>query len=180
MDGTADPEGSIRLIEVCPLEAADLAPPQAGSQLPVEDVIPDGILPDYFHELIQPRIRQHPLGLVAELWGLDLLDGIPRDDACLLRCPQCFVEHGMDAPDGTAGQPLASVPVLSLRQCFIRPLDVFPFDLGDGLVPQIGLDVLVHRTLIPCHGIGPDGPGDIPQPLAKPLSQSHPAPLGQV
>ena len=180
MDAAADLEGTVRLIEVCPLKAADLAPPQAGGQFRVEEVVPDSILPDCLHELVQLLVCQHLLGLVGELGSFNLLGGIPRADAGLLGCSQCFMEHGVDAPDATAGQSLASVPVPAFRQCFIQPLDVFSLDLGDGLIPQIGFDVPVHCALVPGHGVGPDGPGDILQPAVQPLAQGHPALLGQV
>ena len=44
MDGAAHLEGAISLIEVCPLEAADLSPAQAGGEFRVEEVVPDIIL----------------------------------------------------------------------------------------------------------------------------------------
>ena len=53
MDSAAYLKGAIRLIEVLPLEAADLSPAQAGGQLRVEEVVPDIILLNDCHEYIQ-------------------------------------------------------------------------------------------------------------------------------
>ena len=62
----ADFQRTSDFIEVLPLESADLTPPQTGGQLGVEEVMPNFILRDDFHERIQLLVRQYLLCPIAE------------------------------------------------------------------------------------------------------------------
>ena len=109
VDGAADFQCAGDLIEVLPLEPADLTPPQTSGQLGIEEVTPDFILCDDLHEHIQLLVRQYLLCPIAESGSGDLLGRVAGDQVRLLRRLQRTVERGVDAAHRTAGSGRGAV-----------------------------------------------------------------------
>ena len=78
-DGAVDFESSLRLVEVLPSKAADLAPAQASGQLGEEEVPPHLVLLDCGHESVQLFLIQNLLWTVVGLGDHRALGGILGD-----------------------------------------------------------------------------------------------------
>ena len=96
-DRPDDFEGSICLVEVLPLEAADLTPTQAGGQFGVEEVPPHLILLDSLQKGVQLLLVQDLLWTIVGLGDHCALCRILGDQVCAHRVFHSVVEHGMDA-----------------------------------------------------------------------------------
>ena len=127
MDGPADGKGAVGLVEVLPHEAADLSPAQAGSQLRVEEVVPDFVLLDGCHEPLQLGIVQDLLGRGLFPWQGDAVGGVPGDQVFLCCRVQDLVEHTVDTADGGTGQLVPVLRVLLLAAVLLE----FPVQLAD-------------------------------------------------
>ncbi len=80
MECAADFQGANTLIKVGPHEPTDLTPTQTGSQLGVEEVIPDCVFPNYIHKDIQLFFVQNFYRLTNYLRRLHLVSGIDRNE----------------------------------------------------------------------------------------------------
>ena len=126
MERPADREGSVGLIKIAPQEAADFPLPQAGGQLGVEEVMPDGVESNCAQELLHLVMREYPLGCVLYSGRGYFLSGIEGDQA-LVRCRfQCVVEGGVDSPDGGRSQPRPTVLAGEFAPSFQEKLIQFP------------------------------------------------------
>jgi len=85
MDGPSDGESAVGLVEVLPHEAADLSPAQAGSQLRVEEAVPDLALLDHLHEPLQLSVVQDLLGRGLFSRQDDAVGGVPGNQVFLHR-----------------------------------------------------------------------------------------------
>ena len=171
-----EPAGLV--IEVLPLETADFSPAHSCSQLRVEEVIPQRILLQRFHEFFQLLLRQNLLGCVIHLGNDGALCGILWDQPFPHRRVHGLVKHHVNAADKAVGQGipflimLVHPPVLS--EPVVHFLDVSGGDGADFLVPKQGLDVVLRYAFIAVQGALPDGQGHvICQPFIQPLPQRH-------
>ena len=96
-DRPDDLQGSICLVEVLPLEAADLTPAQAGGQFGVEEVPPYLILLNGLQKGVQLRLVQDLLGPVVGFGNDCALCRILGDQVCALGVLHGVMEHGVDA-----------------------------------------------------------------------------------
>ena len=101
VDGAADFQCTVDLIEILPPESAEFTPPQAGGQFGVEEVVPDFVLCDDSHEHFQLLFRQNLFRTIGELWDCDLLSGVAGNQMSLLCRLQGFVEHTVDTINGS-------------------------------------------------------------------------------
>ena len=185
VEGAADVERAFLLIEVLPHQAADLAPPQAGHELGVEELVPDLILADELHESFQLLLVEDFLRLVVGLGRSGPLGGIAGNDVGLHRVLHGTVEHGVDVIDGGVGEGMAAVCIFVdpsvLFQVVIHPLNVVAVDEGDLLVAQLRFDVGFDELTVAGQRGGADGALLVVlQPGVQPLAQRHAAVLGQL
>lgn len=138
MDHAADLQRAMSFIKVLPLQPANLTPAQSGSQFRVEEVTPDTIPLNGFHEFFQLFICQHLFSFVAEFGCVDISGGITWDEASLLRCTHYLMEHSVNASDCSAGQPLSRVSISLTSQHIIQLLNIFSGYQRDWLVSHIG------------------------------------------
>ena len=96
-DRPKDPQRSGLLIEVLPHETADLAPPQAGGQLRVEEVTPDLAAVYRCQEDVHLLLCEDLFGTMVGLGHHGPVSGVPGDHMGSLRILQAPVEHGVDA-----------------------------------------------------------------------------------
>lgn len=172
-------------IEVVPLQTADLAAAQAGHQLRLEEVPPHLVLLHHLEEGIQLRTGEDALWFIVGFGSRCSLGGIPGNDMRLHRVLQCGVKRGVDMADHGVRELVIHLGMLvdtPLRfQASVHPLDILLGDKGDLFIAQLRLDVVfdvaaiaferagAHRTrLVLC------------EPAVQPLSQGHPAVLGQL
>ena len=166
------------VIEVLPLETADLATAHSCGQLRVEEVIPQRILLQRFHEFFQLLLRQNLLGRVIHLGNDGALCGIFRDQPFPHRHVQRLMEHHVNAADKGVRQGISLLIMLAdtpvLPEPVVHFLDVGGGDGADLFVPQQGLDVVLRYAFIAAQGALPDGQGHvICQPFIQPLPQRH-------
>ena len=185
VEGTAHFQRPFLLVEVLPHQTADLASPQSSHELGVEELAPDLVLPNRFHEGVQLLLVQNALGLVVWPGGGRALGRILGDDVRLHRVLHGAVEHGMDVVDGGVGESVSIFGVLMdtalFFQAAVHALDVLTGDKGHLLVPQLWLDVAVDELTVALHGAGTDGAFFVlRQPDVQPLAQGHTAVLGQL
>ncbi len=99
VERAGDLQGSLCLIKILPHKATDLTAAQAGGQLDIEEVMPDGILSALRHESLQLLVVQNALGL--SVWfrhrcAIGWIDGYhPCADGILHR----KVQHGVNVSD---------------------------------------------------------------------------------
>ena len=65
VDGAADQQSAVALVEVAPFQAADLAPAQAGGDLRVEEIVPQRLVLDRLHKFFQLFFVENYHGLAA-------------------------------------------------------------------------------------------------------------------
>ena len=117
---TAYFQRAARLIEVAPLQATDLALAQSGGQLGVEEVPPDLILLNGFHESIQFLVSQNSLGLIVCLGSGSSLGWVLRDDMRLHRVLHRLMEQGVDVVDHSVGELVAVLRMVIDAPLFFR------------------------------------------------------------
>ena len=96
VEGAAHLQRVALLVEVAPLQSADLAAAQAGHQLRLEEVPPHLVLLHHCKEVVQLRAGEDTLGLVVGLGRRCPLSRISGNDMGLHRVLQRGVECGMD------------------------------------------------------------------------------------
>ena len=119
-------EGACLTVEVVPCQAAQLSPTQAGSQLRVEEVMPDGVESNCAQELLHLVMRKYPLGCVLYSGRGYFLSGIEGNQALVRCCFQGVVEGGVDSPDGGRSQPRPTVLAGEFAPSFQEKLIQFP------------------------------------------------------
>lgn len=105
VDGSVDTQRSLPGIEVRPHESADLTKPQAGGQLCVEEVLPDGGLLYCRQKGIQLFFVENGHRLMSYFGRLHMVSGIIRQQPLVYCGLQRMVQGGVDAVDGGGGQP---------------------------------------------------------------------------
>ena len=180
-----DPQRSGLLVEVLPHETADLAPPQAGGQLRVEEVTPDLAAVYRRQEDVHLLLCEDLFGLIAGLGHHSPVGGVPGDHMGGLRVLQAPMEHGVDAEHHGVRQFVPVFRVLAdtalVFQFSVQLLNVHAGHPGDDLIPQIGLDVAQDELLVAAQGVGPQGGRTVVlHPPVQPFPQSHAAVLGEL
>ena len=165
-------------LKILPFQAADLTPAHSRSQLCVEEVIPQRVLLQRFHEFFQLFLRQNLLGRVIHLGNDGALCGILWDQPLPHRRVHGLVKHHVNAADKAVGQGIPFLIMLVhppvLPEPVVHFLDVGGGDGADLFVPQQGLDVVLRYAFIAVQGAFPDGQGHvICQPFIQPLPQRH-------
>ena len=184
MEGAADLKRPGFRIEIRPHKPADLVQPEAGSQLGVEEVVPDGGCLDRVHEGIKLFLVQNVHGLAGDFRRFHLVGGIGGEESLLHRRPKHLVERSVDVVDGSAGkhvvlpgaglQPAASlegvVELPQIRRCH----------LGEHFRSQLGHNMVFHVFSIMLQCAGAEGGGYLPQPRLQPFREGHPALFSQI
>ena len=172
-------------IEVAPHERADLAAPQAGHKLRVEEIPPDIILLNCLQERVQLLLIQHLHRLVVLLWCSCVLSRIFRNDVRLHRSLHRAVQHRVDVPHGRIGETLAALGVLAHApagfQPPVHPLHVLRRDERNLFAAKLRLDVVFD--IIPVAFQRPRTNRAVlvfRKPAIQPLAQRHAAVLGQL
>ena len=96
VEGAAYLQRTSVLVEVAPLQTADLAAAQAGHQLRLEEVSPHLVLLHHCKEVVQLRAGEDTLGLVVGLGRRCPLSRISGNDMRLHCVFQCGVEGGVN------------------------------------------------------------------------------------
>ena len=96
VEGAAHLQRAALLVEVAPLQTADLAAAQAGHQLRLEEVPPHLVLLHHCEEGVQLRTGEDTLGFVVGLGRRCPLGGVPGNDVGLHRVLQRGVKRGVD------------------------------------------------------------------------------------
>ena len=185
VEGAAHLQRAALLVEVAPLQSADLAAAQAGHQLRLEEVPPHLVLLHHRAEGVQLLAGQNALGLVVGLGRRCPLSRISGNDMRLHRVLQRGVECGMDVAHHGVGELMPHLGMLvdaPLRfQAAVHPLDVLLGDKGDLLVAQLRLDVVFDVAAVALEGTGAHRTRLVlREPAVQPLAQRHPAVLGQL
>lgn len=156
VEGAAHLQRAALLVEVAPLQSADLAAAQAGHQLRLKEVPPHLILLHHCKEGIQLRTGEDALGLVVRLGRRCAFGGVPGNDMRLHRVLQRGVERGVDVADHGVRKLMIHLGMLvdaPLRfQTAVHPLDVLLRDEGDLLVAQLRLDVVFDVAAVALEG----------------------------
>ena len=185
VEGAAHLQRAALLVEVAPLQAADLAAAQAGHQLRLKEVPPHLVLLHHRAEGVQLLAGQNALGLVVGFGRRCAFGGISGNDVCLHRVFQRGVEGGMDMANHGVGELMIHLGMLvdaPLRfQAAVHPLNVLLREEGDLLVAQLRLDVVFDVAAVALEGTGPHRTRLVlREPAIQPLAQRHPAVLGQL
>ena len=176
---------ALYIVEVLPLQAADLTAPQSCGHLRVEEVPPEFILVHLGQEDRQLLLGQDLLAFVVRLGRGDALRWVPWDQVGGDGILQRVVKHRVDAGDHSVAQLVAAFRVrvdAAFRfQLLVHFLDIQRCDLRNDPVPKVRLDVVFGVAAVTVDGVGPDCSGHILiQPCVQPLAKCHPAVLGQL
>ena len=104
VEGAAHLQRAALLVEVAPLQTADLAAAQAGHQFRLEEVPPHLVLLHHCAEGVQLLAGQNALGLVVRLGRSRTLGGVPGNDMGLHCVFQCGVEGGVNVAHHGVGE----------------------------------------------------------------------------
>ena len=128
VEGAAHLQRAALLVEVAPLQTADLAAAQAGHQFCLEEVPPYLVLLHYLEEGIQLRTGEDTLGFVVGLGRRCALGRVPVNDMRLHRVFQRSVERRVDVANHGVRELVVHLGMLvDAALCFqaaIHPLDV--------------------------------------------------------
>lgn len=156
VEGAAHLQHTALLVEVAPLQSADLTAAQAGHQLRLEEVPPHLVLLHHREEGVQLRTGEDALGLVVGLGHRCTFGGIPWNDMRLHRVFQRSVEGGMDVAHHGVRELMPHLGMFvdaPLRfQAAVHPLDVLLGDEGYLLVAQLRLDVVFDVAAVALEG----------------------------
>ena len=115
-------------VEILPLEPTNFTPAQAGGEFGVEEVVPERVGLDNFHEAVQLPVCEDALGWTVCFRQRQALDRILGNDMGSNRVCHSPVEHGVDASDGAGGESAAMFRVFPhaplLFQFCVHSLDV--------------------------------------------------------
>ena len=185
VEGAAHLQRAALLVEVAPLQPADLAAAQAGHQLHLKEVPPHLVPLHHRAEGIQLLAGQNALGLVVGFGRRCTFGGISGNDMGLHRVFQRSVEGGMDvAPHGVREMMphLGMLMDAPLRfQPAVHSLDVLLRDKRDLFIAQLWFDVVFDIAAIAFERTGPHRARFVLcEPAIQPLAQRHAAVLGQL
>lgn len=184
VDGAAYLQRSACLLEVAPFESADLAASKTRRDLRVEEVVPQRLVADRFHESVEPLFVEDFHRRFVELRDHRPLRRILHDQPGAHRRFHDLVEQHVDTAHGGVGKlTLASVAGF-IRFLTHRVIELLHVPLRNGaqhLAAQRRLDVMTHVTAVP-----PDGTlaqrrfGVAREPLLDPFRKRHVALLAQI
>ena len=185
VEGAAHLQRAALLVEVAPLQSADLAAAQTGHQFRLEEVPPHLVLLHYCEESVQFCTGEDTLWLVVGFGHRCAFGGIPWNDMGQHRVLQRGVEGGVDVANHGVGELVVHLGMLvdaPLRfQAAVHPLDVLLGEEGDLLATQLRLDVVFDVTAIAFERARPHRTRLVLcEPAVQPLAQRHPAVLGQL
>ena len=185
VEGTAHLQRAALLVEVAPLQSADLAAAKAGHQLRLEEVPPHLVPLHHREKGVQLLAGQNALGLVVGLGRRCTFGGISGNDMGLHRVFQRSVEGGMDVAHHGVGELMPHLGMLvdaPLRfQTAVHSLDVLLRDEGYLLVAQLWFDVVFDIAAIAFERTGPHRARLVlREPAIQPLTQRHAAVLSQL
>ena len=184
MKGAAHLQRTGGLVEVAPLQTADLTAPQARHQLDLKEVTPHIILLHHFKEGIQLRSCQDALGLVVGLGCGRTLSGVPGNDVRLHRVFHRAVHHEVNVADRGVGELIVHLWVFTdapvLFQAAVHPLNILLGDERHLFVAQLRLDVEFDVAAVVGEGAGAYRSFFVLRdPAIQPFAQRHTAVLCQ-
>ena len=184
MNGAAYLQRSAFLVEVAPLEPADLAAAQTRGDLRVEEIIPQRLGTDRFHESVELLFVEDFHRRFVELGDHRSVRRVLHDQPGAHRRFHDLMEQHVDAAHGGAGKlALASVAgfVCLPTQRIIEFLHVPLRDGAEHLASQRRLDVMTHVAAIPADGtLAQRRFGVACEPLLDPFRKRHVALLAQI
>ena len=184
VDGAAYLQRSVRLVEVAPLEPADLAAAQTRGDLRVEEIIPQRLGTDRLHELVQLLFVENLHGRTIELGDHGSVRRIHHDEpGAHCRFHDLVEQHVNAAHRCICKSTLVSVAgfVCLSAQRVIEFLHVPLRDGAKHLVAQRRLDVMTHVAAIPADGtLAQRRFGVACEPLLDPFRKRHVALLAQI
>ena len=185
VEGAAHLQRAALLVEVVPLQSADLAAAQAGHQLRLKEVPPHLVPLHHREKGVQLRMGEDALGLVVGLGSRCPLGRVSGNDVRLHRIFQCGVKRGMDVANHGVRELMIHLGMLvdaPLRfQTAVHPLDVLLRDEGDLFIAQLWFDVVFDVAAVALEGTGPHRTRLVLcEPAIQPLTQRHAAVLGQL
>ena len=172
-------------VEVAPHERTDLAAPQAGHKLRVEEIPPDIVLLNRLQERVQLLLVQHLHWLVVGFRHSCVLGRIFRNDVRLHRSLHRAVQHRVDVPHRRVGEPFAALGVFAHApagfQPPVHPLHVLRRDERNLLAAELRLDVVFDIIAVAFQRARADRAVLVfREPAVQPLAQRHAAVLGQL
>ena len=185
VEGAAHLQRAALLVEVAPLQSADLAAAQAGHQLRLEEVPPHLVPLHHREKGVQLLAGQNAFGLVVGFGRRCTFGGISGNDMGLHRVFQRGVEGGMDVAHHGVRELMIHLGMLMdapLRfQTAVHSLDVLLRDKGDLFIAQLWFDVVFDIAAIAFERTGPHRTRLVLcEPAIQPLAQRHAAVLGQL
>ena len=180
MECSADGQRSFFRIKVCPHKAAQLAPPQAGGDLQIEEVVPVLIGFDDFHESFQLFVIEDSFCGSHFLRQCHIVGGVLYDQVAVNSRIQRLMQDAVYPADRGGRQRPAVHAALPL-QLSIQGLNIGSSHLADLFAAKIGLEASLRITAVPCICGWPDRRfGTLPQPDVQPLPQCHEAILREL
>ena len=147
MQGSRDFQRTFFFVEVLPLQTADLAAAQSGSQFRVEEIVPGFIRFDGLHEDIHLLIGQDLFRLLTAFRHRGALCRILMDQMLLLCDIHCKMQHGVYTSYGGVRELFAEFRVFVNAALFfqldIHSLHIGSRDLRDTLMTEDGANVLL-------------------------------------
>ena len=184
MYGAAYFQRSVRLVEVAPLEPADLAASQAGGDLRVEEIVPQRLGTDRFHESVELLFVEDFHGRTVELGDHRSIRRVLHNQPGARRRLHDLMEQHVNAAHRGVGKlTLASVAGF-IRFLTHRVIELLHVPLRNGaqhLTSQRRLDVMTHVAAIPADGALAQRRLCVAcEPLLDPFRKRHVALLAQI
>ena len=180
MECSADGQRSFFRIKVCPHESAYFAPPQAGGDLQIEEVVPVLICLNSFHESFQLFVIEDSFCGSHFLRQCHIVGGVLYDQVAVNSRIQRLMQDAVYPADRGGRQRPAVHAALPL-QLSIQALNIGSSHLADLFAAKIGLEASLRITAVPCICGWPDRRfGALPQPDVQPLPQCHAAILREL
>ena len=184
MNGAAYLQRSAFLVEVAPLEPADLAAAQTRGDLRVEEIIPQRLGTDRFHESVELLFVEDFHGRAVELGDHRPVRRVLHDQPGAHRRLHDLMKQHVDAAHRGVGKATLASVAGFIRFLAHRVIELLHIPLRNGAQPlaaQRRLDVMTHVAAIPADGtLAQRRLGVACEPLLDPIAQRHVALLAQI
>ena len=166
------------LIKILPLQSADLTPSEPCGKLRIEEVIPQGLVTDRFHEPVELFLVEHLHGRICAPWDCGAVGRVVRDQPRPYSRVHNLMQQHMDAAYHTAGEwmprpAVTGLCLLALEQV-IESLHVAPRDGSKLLTAKRRADMILNAPTIAAHGARAERRlGILREPAIHPLAQRN-------